>query len=396
MPSHFSKLKEEVEKGLLGKTQGIPMSVDRVNKFLSIRKCIYTLLGANGGVGKTSYVDSTYVLEPYEWLLQNRATSEIRIEWVYRCMERSITDKLGKWTCYKIWKDHGELIEPQVLMGWVDGKKINDRQKGMFDACQEYFDTMQDSHIVNIIAGQENPRGVFKQLEEYALQRGKEEEISQWEKVYHANNDNLIIVPVIDHAGKCRMETVDSVKSRKGTTDKLSEYMSIVRDRFQMAPVVISQFNRSIKSEIYSKQADPEPTQESFKDTGNMYDDADVVLTLFNPYKFKVYDHMGYDIQKFVDGSNGNNYFRSLKLIKSSYSADDIRWALGFNGAVGQFKTLPRAKDITDEQIADVMNLQHFKSEHGTHTHEEPPRTRAFAGFGQRDKVMEQVKRTTT
>ena len=359
MPSHFQVLKDEVEKGILGKTQGIPMSVARVNKFLSIRKRIYTLLGGNGGTGKTSYVDSTYVLEPYEWLLQNQKKSDIRIEWVYRCMERSITDKLAKWSCYKIWKDYGELIEPEVLMGWGE-RKINSRQKGMFDACEEYFTTMQDSHIVNLISGQENPRGIFKHLEQYARERGKEEQISEWEKIYHPNNEHLIIVPVIDHAGKCRMETVDGMKSRKGTTDKLSEYMSIVRDRFQMSPVVISQFNRSIKSEIFSKQADPEPTQESFKDTGNMYDDADVVLTLFNPFKFKVYDHMGYDIQKFIDNTNGNNYFRSLKLIKSSYSADDMRWALAFNGAVGQFSTLPRKDDTTDAVIDQVKSLRYF------------------------------------
>lgn len=359
MPSHFQKLKEEVEKGILGKTQGIPMSVARVNKYLSIRKRIYTLLGGNGGTGKTGYIDNTYVLEPYEWLLQNRDKTDIRIEWVYRCMERSITDKLGKWTCYKIWKDHGELIEPETLMGWKD-IKLNDRQKWMFDNCEEYFTTMQDSHIVNIIAGQENPRGIFKHLEQYALERGKEEQLNEWEKVYHPDNDNLIIVPVVDHAGKCRMETVDGVKTRKGTTDKLSEYMSICRDRFQMAPVLISQFNRSIKSEIFSKQADPEPTQESFKDTGNMYDDADVVLTLFNPYKFKVYDHMGYDIERFVDSSNGNNYFRSLKLIKSSYSADDIRWGLAFNGAVGQFKTLYKAKEMNDQVYEEVKSLSYF------------------------------------
>lgn len=394
MSSHFKKLKSEVEKGMLGKTQGIPISVDRVSKFLSIRKRIYTLLGGNGGTGKTGYIDSTYVLEPYEWLLENRDKSDIRIEWVYRCMERSIMDKLGKWACYKIWKDHGELIEPQVLMGWYEGKKLTSTQKDIFDSYEEYFTTMQDSHIVNIIAGQENPRGIFKQLEQYALERGTEEQISEWEKKYHPNNEHLIIVPVIDHAGKCRMETVDGVKSRKGTTDKLSEYMSIVRDRFEMAPVVISQFNRSIKSEIYSKQADPEPTQESFKDTGNMYDDADVVLTLFNPYKFKVYDHMGYEIQKFVDTTNGNNLFRSLKLIKSSYSADDMRWAMAFNGAIGQFKTLPKLDkqgQIDPQVIEDVKSLQYFRKQ------EPAPVLRPYSGMSnERARIMNEIKTAIT
>lgn len=309
--------------------------------------------------GKTAIVDAMYVLEPYEWYLKNKSNTDIKIEWVYRSMERSVITKIGKWCCYKIWKDHGELIEPELLMGWRD-QKLNDKQKQMFDSCEEYFTTMQDSHIVTILEGQENPRGIWLQLEEYALQRGENEKKSQYEEIYHPKDDNLIIVPVIDHAGKCRMETVDGQKTRKGTTDKLSEYMSIARDKYHMSPVVISQFNRSIKSEIFNKQADPEPTQESFKETGNLYDDCDVALTLFNPYKFKVYDHMGYEIQKFVDEKNGNNYFRSLKLIKSSYSADDIRWALGFNGAIGGWRTLPKVSEMDDSIIDGVKKLMYF------------------------------------
>ena len=360
MPSHFKKLKAEVEKGILGKTQGIPISLDRVGKYISIRKQVYTLIGGNSGTGKTSFADSIYVLEPYEWYLQNKDTTEIKIEWIYRCMERSIVAKIGKWACYKIWKDHGELIEPEILMGW-DKVKLTARQKDLFDETEEYFETMQDSKIITIVESQDNPRGIWKHLEAYALQKGVYEKKSEYEEVYHPNNDNLIIIPVIDHVGKCKMETVDGVKSRKGTTDKLSEYMSIARDKLHMSPVVISQFNRSIKSEIFSKQSDPEPTQESFKETGNLFEDADVALTLFNPYKFKVYDHMGYKIQDFVDNTTGNNCFRSLKLIKSSYSADDMRWGMAFNGAIGQFKTVPRVDKITEDTYRDVKSLRYFR-----------------------------------
>ena len=184
------------------------------------------------------------------------------------------------------------------------------------------------------------------------------------------------------------METVDGIKSRKGTTDKLSEYMSIVRDKFRMAPVVISQFNRSIKSEIYSKQSDPEPTQESFKETGNLYDDCDVALTLFNPYKFKVMDHMGYDIPKFVNPATGANHFRSLKLIKSSYSEDDIRWGLGFNGAIGSWIDLKKSSEIREGDYDDVKSLQAFMNQ-------QVQVSKPFTGFGNRQQIMNEVKATT-
>lgn len=363
MASNFSKLRAEIEKGILGQTQGIPIHLTKTGKFLSIRKDVYTLIGGNGGTGKTALVDSMYVLEPYEWYLKNKDKTHIKIEWVYRSMERSTLNKLAKWSCYKIWKDHGVLITPAKLLGWKD-EKINDEEMHLFNKCEEFFETMQDSKIITIIENQENPRGIYLQLEEHALSKGKIEQVSKHEKLYHADNPNLIIIPVIDHASKCKMETVDGVKNRKGTTDKLSEYMSIVRDLFHMSPVVISQFNRSIKSEIFNKQSDPEPTQESFKETGNLYDDCDVALTLFNPFKFKVFDHMGYNIQDFIDTKNGANYFRSLKLIKSSYSEDDIRWGLGFNGAVGGWKSLCKASEMDDSIIESIKALHYFLEDH--------------------------------
>jgi len=66
MPSNFRKLKAEVEKGITGINQGIPISLKKAGKYLSIRQAVYTLLGAGAGVGKTAMVDSVYVLEPYQ------------------------------------------------------------------------------------------------------------------------------------------------------------------------------------------------------------------------------------------------------------------------------------------------------------------------------------------
>jgi len=290
-------------------------------------------------------------------------------------MERPLLQKLAKWSCYKIWKDHGVLITPSKLMGWTD-IKLNNYEKDLFDSCEEFFETMQDNGIITIIEGQDNPRGIWKQLEEYALHRGVYEQKSEYERVYHPTDPNLIVMPVIDHAGKCKMETVDGIKSRKGTTDKLSEYMSICRDLFKMSPVVISQFNRSMKSDIYNKQTDPEPTQESFKETGNLFEDCDIALSLFNPVKYKIMDHMGYDIAKFIDRQTGANYFRSLKMLKYTHGEDDIRWSLSFNGAIGQFKDLPKLSEMEEYIYDEVKSLRWFQSELPELN------LRPFAGFG--------------
>jgi hypothetical protein len=46
----FELLKNEVEKGMLGKNKGIPMGFPRLNKYIGIRKGIYTLVGGNTGL----------------------------------------------------------------------------------------------------------------------------------------------------------------------------------------------------------------------------------------------------------------------------------------------------------------------------------------------------------
>ena len=96
-----------------------------------------------------------------------------------------------------------------------------------------------------------------------------------------------------------------------------------------------------------------------FKESSQTQDDADVILALFDPMRYKVADPSGYDLNKLKD-EFGAKYFRSVRLIKNSYGEDDIRIGLGFLGSVGMFKELPKRKDITDSDYQSVVNKTFF------------------------------------
>lgn len=96
-----------------------------------------------------------------------------------------------------------------------------------------------------------------------------------------------------------------------------------------------------------------------FKESSQTQDDADVILALFDPMRYKVADPSGYDLNKLKD-EFGAKYFRSVRLIKNSYGEDDIRIGLGFLGSVGMFKELPKRKDITDSDYQNVVNKTFF------------------------------------
>jgi hypothetical protein len=107
------------------------------------------------------------------------------------------------------------------------------------------------------------------------------------------------------------------------------------------------------------KNGDVEPQLEDFADSSSTQNDADVVLALFDPMRYKVADPSGYDLNKLRD-EYGAKYFRSVRLIKNSYGEDDVRIGLGFLGQIGMFKELPRQRDITELDYESILNKSYF------------------------------------
>jgi hypothetical protein len=350
----FDKLKEEVDKGLSGKNGGVPMGFDRLNRYIGIRKSMYYLVGGLTGSGKTSFIDDAFVLNPVDWALSKQGqASGVSVKIWYRSMERSRTYKLAKWVSRKIFVDYGITIPVPKLLGWTD--KMTSDEHDLFLAHREYVEQL--SEMVTIIDGPENPVGIAKDLKKYALERGTIEEVDEYNKIYIPNNPNEITIPVIDHIGLLKL-TKDQ-PTKKQAIDKMSDELRYARDFYGYSPVVVSQFNRDISNPIRIKNGDVEPQLEDFADSSQTQNDADVVLALFDPMRYKVADPSGYNLDKLVD-QYGAKYFRSLRLIKNSYGEDDVRIGLGFMGQIGMFKELPRKKDITDSDYESVINKSYF------------------------------------
>jgi replicative DNA helicase len=162
---------------------------------------------------------------------------------------------------------------------------------------------------------------------------------------------------VIDHIGL--LKTTKDQPTKKDAIDKMSDELRFARDFYGYSPVVVSQFNRSISNPMRIKNGDVEPQLEDFSDSSSTQNDADVVMALFDPMRYKVADPSGYDLDKLKD-QYGAKYFRSVRLIKNSYGADDLRIGLAFLGELGLFKELPRKKDITESDYESVTNKSYF------------------------------------
>ena len=349
---NFELLKDEIQAGLDGRNAGIPMGFNRLNRYIGIRKRIYTLVGGLTGSGKTSFVDDAYVLNPFDWFI-SQDNPKVKLKIIYRSMERSRTYKFAKWISRKIFYDYGIIIPVGKMLGWTD--KMTKDEHDIFLTYKDYMEKMEE--VITIIDGPENPVGIAKELREYALQNGRIEQLDQHNKIYIPNDENVITLVIIDHIGL--LKTTKDLSTKKQVIDKMSDELRYARDFFGYSPVVVSQFNRDISNPIRIKNGDVEPQLEDFKESSQTQDDADVILALFDPMRYKVADPSGYDLNKLKD-EFGAKYFRSVRLIKNSYGEDDIRIGLGFLGQVGMFKELPKRKDITDSDYQSVVNKTFF------------------------------------
>ncbi len=392
------------------KISSVPLQIDRMSHILSIRHANYTLVGGNTGTGKTSFVDEKYVLEPYDWI---KAHPELgfKIRWFYRSMERRTEFKLAKWACNKLYRDTGILMSSdEVLM--LDGNRLSQEKFDLIKKYLDYFEELLD--YVDIQDGTDNPFGIFKPLEEYGYKTGvlfkirytdkqvvvydhsakyevigpyteelfevtRAGEKKYYEEVnykgqiykvflkhplYFPDNPDLYVVPIIDHIGK--VSALEGNDDRK-TINKTSELLSTLRDTFRFSPVVVSQFNRSLSDIGRMKlfKGDLQPQLEDFESSAKTQHDADLVLALFNPYRYKSYDADGfykdYQIRDKMVSPQGHNRFRTLSIIKNSNGVDDVSIGLRFTGEVGSFKSLPlpgleqAALNMVYEQIAQGL-----------------------------------------
>lgn len=348
----FEQLKQEVQLGLDGRNGGIPMGFDRLNRYIGIRKSMYFLVGGLTGSGKTSFIDDAFVLNPFDWYI-SQPNPGIKLRIIYRSMERTRVYKMAKWVSRKIFLDHGIIIPVTKLLGWTD--RMSQDEHDLFLMYEDYMGRMDE--VITIIDGPENPVGIAKELKAHALQNGRIDQMDEYNKRYFPNNEREITLVIIDHIGL--LKTTKDQPTKKQAIDKMSDELRYARDFYGYTPVVVSQFNRDISNPIRIKNGDVEPQLEDFAESSQTQNDADVVLALFDPMRYKVADPSGYELDKLKD-SYGAKYFRNLRLIKNSYGEDDVRIGLGFMGQIGMFKELPRRKDMTDADYDSVVNKTFF------------------------------------
>lgn len=352
----FDKIEIEINKGLSGDSEIIPIGFPSLNHHIGLRKKIYTLIFASSGVGKSSFAAEAYILNPIDWYLLNKDKVKTKLKVVYFSMERSSTIVTSKWLCRKVFLDHGLVISLPKLLGWTKDKLTKDEH----DLILLYRDYMGEvEEIVEIIDGAINPTGIYKHIKDYGEANGKIEQISEFKRIYTENNPNLVTQYIIDHQSRIRTEK--GMLSKKEAIDKASAYLQVARDFYNFSPLMIAQSGRQLSSLMYSTKLDTfEPTPEQIMDSSLPYFDSDICISLFDPIYFNTNAPTGHDAASLRDLTSGAKFFRSLKIHKNTWGESDLRKGLGFHGAVGTFKELKKADQMNEFDYKQVINGNFF------------------------------------
>lgn len=357
----MSNLLVTLEKGKKGFARGLPTGVkDLDSLFLGVQRQTYYGIFAGPGAGKTTFTDFVFVLSVCDYAEKNNLNLKIK----YYSYEISRIKKEFKLACYFFFKDYSIRnfthngkkydISPNYLMG-----KLLDDEENLISIKPEHekilkeiyhnkivkiFGTYDESGkkikdgYVDIVNDSSDPVGIYNEMYQFAEERGtivkekyyvKDANGNVKERYracgYKPNDPNEMVVVIIDHMRKVRQP---KGYNQKQTLDDISNRLMKMRDIFGYSPVAIIHSNRNLSNidRIKYQKGSLYPDMDDIKDSGNIAEDVDVLISLFNPTeeKYNIQNHFGWKIKKTGTSKNDitfNNYmknhFRSLHLVKS-------------------------------------------------------------------------------
>lgn len=362
MESIFDELNKEIQNGIDGNNQSIPIGLPKLGKYANIRKRILTLLFSTTGAGKSAMVD-TIILNACASHMKHPSVYKLKPDFQLFSMERSKMMRVAKWISHLVFINEGVELQLPLILGWWD-EKLTKTQHSLILKQKEYIDTMLNDYVT-IHDGAKTPKEIYKIMKDHFEQSGTytiQNIKGKDQKIYIPNDVNTIISPIFDHGNLTK--TTQELPSKKQAIDKLVEFAQGFRDLENASPIWVSQVNRNISGVSRAKDGEHELVMEDVKESSDIVDASDLAISIFDPAKYNQSSKTGYTPTDFIDRNTGVNYFRSCQILKSSYSMDSLRIPLAFNGFCGQFKELPKRLELDtfnyDKLVQKVLTKQFF------------------------------------
>lgn len=320
--------------------------------FYNIQKKRYDLLFSSEGVGKSSFMMNSYIMHPYF----DSLNKDIDLTILYYSMEVDEDEIISKLLAWYIFHKHQKITSSSQIQGKTKAKLTDELEDIIHsEEIESFFNNFLSK--VKIFDIPKTPSKIREEIYAFAKKRGKIITEPDGNLKYIPNNLKEHVIVIFDTLGNLLPEPGESEGNKKGRIDKhSSNCRAIYRNLFHYTVVNVMHSNRSISSSDRGRFAEIFPTKDDIKDSGQPANDANLVLTIFNPFDYMndnntLSKFMNYDVKAM------NNTFRTVAILKNRDGVSNKRIGMLFNGASSYWQELPRPDAL------DVNFYQRVKDE---------------------------------
>lgn len=362
--SFFDQAISQIDEGTKGSNQGIPIPFPRLRQFIpNIQQKTQYLIGASTKVGKTSLVDDVFFYGAYDYYKSLKDKGELNgfeLDIDYFSYEIDIQSKIIKGITRKLWHDYGLVVDVNTVLS-RGANRISKEIYELVLTFKDYFNDLEE--ICTIHEDVDNPTGIYKYLTDKAKTKGEiiykniqkdpdKPPILRFDR-FIPNNKNRYWLVFLDHIALMQEERGFNTKQN---IDKMSQYFVRLRNNYSMTPIIIQQLAFDSENDERHKSGRLSPTLKDFGDSKYTTRDANVIMTLFSPFRYKMERFNNYDILKL------GNTFRSLEILENRDGEPNVVLGLNFIGPNGTFREMPRASELNDEQYKYYSSLKNDNS----------------------------------
>lgn len=358
----------EFKKGQSGINKGLYMGkgLQSLSRHLNgIQKGMLYTIAAAPKVGKSTVVNYGFVINP--WI--DAMVKQIPFEIIYFSYEMNRIQMEFDFACHFLYYDYeiefirldegitrkGSNIIP-LSSDYLRGRLQDDNGNNIFvkPIIEEKLKEVYYKWIIPLF-GEYDDRGVLIQkgvidfiekkytpsnMMDYLRQKASINGKFITETIYVPNDPERFTIVVTDTVRKIPKEKGDSIKD---TIDKWAAYSVELRNYCNFTFVHIIHTNRNLADTDTLKLFKDRifPTSESIKDSGNLSEESDYVITMFNPNddKYNLDVHFGVDIK---DKNKQSLYpdLRTLHIVESRHCEFPKHFPVEMKGGVKFFDTL--------------------------------------------------------
>lgn len=348
---------------LQGKINCIPSPFPRFRfDFPGVRPKTYYLISGATKSSKTQFTQYVFVFNTIiYWLEHPDKISKPKI-FIFHLEEDKI-DITMRFYCYLYYKICHQRFSPlamqsidadhpipQEVIDKIKNDPIFAKYINAFDECVEFREERHPTGIYMVVKDYMEKHGkvIFKdEAVTYTDELGikHENEVQRTFDKYIPDDEFQYVIPIVDHVGLLQVER--GLNSLKDAIETLSSYFVMLRNRYNVSPVVVQQQNTE-STNLQAVQANRiMPTKDGLKDSKRTGEDCTVFIGIVNPWSFRLqsYSQFKYNVNRLRD------HFRLIEIVLNRTGKANGLCPLYFDGAVNNFAELPRVNDAGMEQV---------------------------------------------